>query len=253
MVMTFSPAGLFDEEEAPVKRFYSRIRGYSNDDSRAWRELKEAQPIHLGLSDYSDVTFYVHREVNGNEFGQGWSVSEPQTGTTIGAPSPTREEAIKMVEARLASMNRERFDQAIKRNVELNGISPAFKEGGKHESGSREASRNEPRRESDTGLPRGAIVPPDNPRVRTWMKHPGRLDVTGVDTKLTEDQRLKIREALHAKLAAFKTKNTGGGAPPHIAHGPKPLPTPTNRIGKKIKKLKAGGMTRRVRTGRIAK
>jgi hypothetical protein len=73
------------------------------------------------------------------------------------------------------------------------------------------------------------------------------MDIGGIDTKLSEEKRRQIREALHARAMAFQTKTSlPKGGESHKVHKP-----PSTQLGPKVKKLKSGGLTRRVRTGKI--
>lgn len=91
------------------------------------------------------------------------------------------------------------------------------------------------------------VISKSSPKTAKWMKRPGSMDIQGVDTKLPEEQRKRIRAELHARALALKTTpGTIKGSNLHKIHKP-----PSTQLGVKVKKLKSGGITRRIRTGKI--
>jgi hypothetical protein len=68
----------------------------------------------------------------------------------------------------------------------------------------REEERSNRAKAADLARQNATVIQPSDPRVAKWMKHPGSMDIQGVDTKLSDEERLKLRAAFHARIEALK-------------------------------------------------
>jgi hypothetical protein len=125
-----------------------------------------------------------------------------------------------------------------------------------------EAERTPRSRAADEARRNQKIIEPSNPRVRQWIKHPGSMDVLGVDTPPGVTEKDVLKRNLASRVARVSTKKAGRSTgsestkSPIMKHSDKPAnpsQRPTlgaTRVGPMIQ-IRNSGLSRTSKHGRI--
>ncbi len=108
-------------EESP-KVFYARF-------GTGWVEVPSAKRAHLDLPSLKGRDFYVHRDIEdaSGKLGNEWTVSDAETGLTLGVHSGSEQWAIEDTTKRLKSVTAEYFQSVVDRAIQNSGRSPAYR------------------------------------------------------------------------------------------------------------------------------